>query len=80
MCSSDMPGDGIRSKIGTSVCGATPISSRHSRRAASIDVLAALDPPRRHLDQIALPDREMRAEPELADQHDFVARRDRPAR
>ena len=37
------------------------------------DVFAALDPPGRQLDHIALAEREMRAEPELADQHDFVA-------
>ena len=37
------------------------------------DVLAALDPAGRHLDQIARAEREMRAEPELADQHDLVA-------
>ena len=73
MCSSDMPGVGITSNRGTSVRGATPISSWHSRRAASAHIFAALDPPRRHLDQIALAQREMGAEAKLADQHDFVA-------
>ena len=73
MCSSDEPADGISSKIGTS----------DPRRNADLllafaprgvaDVLAALDPAGRHLDQIALAEREMRAKPELADQHDFVA-------
>ena len=37
------------------------------------DVLAALDPAGRQLDQVAAPEREMRAQPELADQHDLVA-------
>ena len=73
MCSSDEPGDGIRSNSGTSVRGATPVSSWHSRRAASATSSPALDPPGRQLDHVALAEREMRAEPELADQHDFVA-------
>src|SRR5512143_1729292 len=38
-------------------------------------VLAALDPARRDFDQVALAQRQMRAEPELADQNDLVARK-----
>ena len=67
------PADGIRSNIGTSVRGATPISSWHSRRAASATSSPRSTRPGRHLDQVAQPEREMRAEPELADQHDLVA-------
>ena len=50
-----------------------PVSSWHSRRAASTDVFTALDPSGRHLDQIALAESQVRAKPELTDQHDFVA-------
>ena len=69
-----MPGDGMHAE------------DRHQRLRRDADLLqafaprgvdqllAALDPARRHLDHVALPDREMRAEPELADQHDLVAR------
>ena len=68
------------SKIGTSVCGTTPISSWHSRRAASATSSPRSTRPGRQLDQIAVPERQMRAKPELADQHDLRRDRDRPAR
>ena len=73
MCSSDEPGRRHQ------------VEQRHQalRRDADLllafaaggvgDVFAALDPAGRHLDQVAAAEREMRAEPELADQHDLVA-------
>ena len=73
MCSSDEPGDGIRSNSGTSVRGRDAGFFLAFAAGGVGDVFAALDPPGRHLDHVALAEREMRAEPELADQHDLVA-------
>ena len=61
------------SKIGTSAAARRRFPPGIRGRAASISIFAALDPAGRQLDQVALAEREMRAEPELADQHDFVA-------
>ena len=73
MCSSEEPGDGIRSNSGTSVCGARPVSSWHSRRAASATSSPRSTRPAGTSTSSPSAQRQMRAEPELADQHDLVA-------